>query len=132
MVQGRAKPVLLRPNRTGPKLFHHGETTYRVLRMSEYATGMLSKKDVWIIETLRKLRRSHVYVIPILHPNSFVRDLAWSGNILRFVLLCAKGASIFDVRKLFWILDTLPLCPHLGLIYSTKFKQPPLLHLLLG
>ena len=25
-----------------------------------------------------------------------------------------------------------PPCPHLGLIYSTKFTQPPLLHLLLG
>ena len=25
-----------------------------------------------------------------------------------------------------------PPCPHLGLIYSTKFTQPHLLHLLLG
>ena len=43
-----------------------------------------------------------------------------------------KGPSIYDVRKNFGILDPLPPCPHLGLIYSTKFMQPPLLHLLLG
>ena len=43
-----------------------------------------------------------------------------------------KGASIYDVRKIFGILDPLPPCPHLGLIYSTKFTKPPLLHLLLG
>ena len=28
-------------------LFHHGETTYRVGWLSEYATLMLKKKDVW-------------------------------------------------------------------------------------
>ena len=43
-----------------------------------------------------------------------------------------KGASIYDVRKIFGILDPLPHCPHLGLMYSIKFMQPPLLHLLLG
>ena len=43
-----------------------------------------------------------------------------------------KGPSIYDVRKNFGNLDPLPPCPHLGLIYSTKFTQPPLLHLLLG
>ena len=33
----------------------------------------------------------------------------------------------------FWdFLTHSPPCPHLGLIYSTKFTQPPLLHLLLG
>ena len=33
----------------------------------------------------------------------------------------------------FWdFLTPFPPCPHLGLIYSTKFTQPPLLHLLLG
>ena len=42
------------------------------------------------------------------------------------------GASIYDVRKIFGILDPSPHCQHLGLIYSTKFTQPPLLHLLLG
>ena len=43
-----------------------------------------------------------------------------------------KEASIYDVRKIVGILDPPPPCPHLGLIYSTKFMQPPLLHLLLG
>ena len=43
-----------------------------------------------------------------------------------------KGPSIYDVRKILGFLDPLPPCPHLGLIYSTKFTQPPLLHLLLG
>ena len=42
------------------------------------------------------------------------------------------GASIYDVRKIFRILDPIPPCPQLGLIYSTKFTQPPLLHHLLG
>ena len=28
--------------------------------------------------------------------------------------------------------DPLPTCLHFGLIYSTKFTQPPLLHLHLG
>ena len=32
----------------------------------------------------------------------------------------------------FWDFLTPSPCPHLGLIYSTKFTQPPLLHLLLG
>ena len=42
------------------------------------------------------------------------------------------GPSIYDVRKILGFFDLLPPCPHLGLIYSTKFTQPPLLHLLLG
>ena len=40
-VHGRAKPVLHGPNSTEPNLRHHGETTYRVGLLSEYATGML-------------------------------------------------------------------------------------------
>ena len=32
----------------------------------------------------------------------------------------------------FWDFFTPSALPHLGLIYSTKFMQPPLLHLLLG
>ena len=43
-----------------------------------------------------------------------------------------KGPSIYDVRKILGFFDPLPPCLHLGLIYSTKFTQPPLLHLLLG
>ena len=35
------------------------------------------------------------------------------------------GASIYDVCKIFGILDPFPTCLHLGLIYSTKFTQPP-------
>ena len=42
VVHGRAKPVLRGPNNTEPNLFHHGETTYRVGGLSEYATVMLS------------------------------------------------------------------------------------------
>ena len=42
------------------------------------------------------------------------------------------GPAIYDVRKFLGFFDPLPPCPHLGLIYSTKFTQPPLLHLLLG
>ena len=41
-----------------------------------------------------------------------------------------KGPSIYYVRKILGFFD--PPCPHLGLIYSTKFTQPPLLNLLLG
>ena len=35
-----------------------------------------------------------------------------------------KGPSIYDVRKILGFFD--PPGPHLGLIYSTKFTQPPL------
>ena len=38
VVHGRAKPVLLGPCSTEPSLFHHGETTYGVGWLSEYAT----------------------------------------------------------------------------------------------
>ena len=41
---------------------------------------------------------------------------------------CGKGASIYYVRKIFGILDPLPPCSQSGLIYKTKFTQPPLLH----
>ena len=44
----------------------------------------------------------------------------------------SRGPSIYDVRKILGFFDPLPPCPHLGLIYSTKFTQRPLLHLLLG
>ena len=47
VVHKRAKPVLQGPNSTDPNLFHHGETTYRVGWMSEYATGMLLRIDLW-------------------------------------------------------------------------------------
>ena len=47
MVPGRAKPVLHGPNSTEPNLFHHGETTYRVGRLSEYATLMVLRIDLW-------------------------------------------------------------------------------------
>ena len=40
-----------------------------------------------------------------------------------------KGPSIYEILGFF---NPSPPCPHLGLIYSTKFTQPPLLHLLLG
>ena len=43
-VHGRAKSG---PNSTEPNLFHHGKTTYRVGLLSEYATVMLEKKNVW-------------------------------------------------------------------------------------
>ena len=47
VVPGRAKPVLHGPNSTEPNLFHHGETTYRVGRLSEYATLMVLRIDLW-------------------------------------------------------------------------------------
>ena len=71
VVHGRAKPVLRGPNNTEPNLFHHGETTYRVGRLSETAAGMLKKKDVCSSGAfpLRSLSRS-----PILSASrSFVR-----------------------------------------------------------
>ena len=34
-----------------------------------------------------------------------------------------KGPSTYDVRKILVFFDPLPPCPHLGLIYSTKFTQ---------
>ena len=59
--------------------------------------------------------------------NNFTCSEAWSSMDHSH-----KGASIYDVRKIVGILDPSPPCPHSGLIYSTKFMQPPLLHLLLG
>ena len=47
VVHGRAKLVIRGPNSTEPNLIHHGETTYRIGWLSEYATGMLFKKDAW-------------------------------------------------------------------------------------
>ena len=47
VVHGRAKPVLHGPNSTDSNLFHHGETTYRVGWLSEYATSMLLRIDFW-------------------------------------------------------------------------------------
>ena len=41
VVHGRAKAVIRGPNSTEPNLFYHGETTYKVGRLSEYATVML-------------------------------------------------------------------------------------------
>ena len=50
---------------------------------------------------------------------------------LRSVDLC-QGSCTNEVGKIFGIFDPLSPCLHLGLIYSTKFTQPPLLHLLFG
>ena len=41
VVHGRAKPVLCGPTSTEPKMFHHGEATDRVGRLSESPTIML-------------------------------------------------------------------------------------------
>ena len=40
LVQGRDKPVFHGPNSTEPNMFHHGETTYRVVGLSENSTVM--------------------------------------------------------------------------------------------
>ena len=46
---------------------------------------------------------------------------------------CCVGGHPYMTTAKFWdFLTPSPLCPHLGLIYSTKFTQPPLLHLILG
>ena len=45
VVHGRSKPVLRALNSAKPNLFHHGETTYRVVLLSEYATIMVWTKD---------------------------------------------------------------------------------------
>ena len=37
-----------------------------------------------------------------------------------------QGASRYDVRKHFGYFDSLPPCPHLDLIYTKKFTQPPM------
>ena len=64
------------------------------------------------------------------------------GPVLFLVIIPAVPASHFPRARWgrpymtsakfsgFWTPS--PPCPHLGLIYSTKFMQPPLLHLLLG
>ena len=44
--------------------------------------------------------------------------------------IVAKGASRCDIRKILGFFDPLPPCPHLDLIYTIKFKQPPLLRTL--
>ena len=36
------------------------------------------------------------------------------------------GAYRYDVHKIFGFFDPLPPCPHLELIYTVKFMQPPL------
>ena len=46
------------------------------------------------------------------------------------VTKCLRGHSHMT-SEVFGILDPLPPCPQIVLIYSTKSKQPPLLHLLL-
>ena len=43
-----------------------------------------------------------------------------------------KGPCTYDVHKVFGDFDPLPPCLNLGPIHSTKYTQPPLLHLLLG
>ena len=43
-----------------------------------------------------------------------------------------RGLPYMTSAKFWDFLTKSPPCSHLGLIYSTKFMQPPLLHLLLG
>ena len=38
-----------------------------------------------------------------------------------------EGASRYDARNIFGFIDPLTPCPHLNLIYTTKYTQPPLL-----
>ena len=64
VVHERAKPVLCGPNSTEPNLYHHGETTYSVGWLSEYATGMLFRIDLW--------RRCHAILLP-----SLPRNVTW-------------------------------------------------------
>ena len=60
------------------------------------------------------------YLANRCHYSCFVSGIRW---ILPRKFL-AKGASIYYVRKIFGI----PPCSQSGLIYKTKFTQPPLLH----
>ena len=46
--------------------------------------------------------------------------------------LPVEGASINDICKFVRFFDPLPPYPHLELICSIKFMQPPLLHLLIN
>ena len=46
--------------------------------------------------------------------------------------VCFRGHPYMTSAKFSGFWTPSPPCPHLGLIYSTKFTQPPLLHLLLG
>ena len=66
VVHGKAKPVLRGPNITEPNLFHHGETTYRVGRLSESAAGILKKIDVCFPPSPTK--NSHIF--PVRPPSS--------------------------------------------------------------
>ena len=60
-----------------------------------------------------------------------IRKLLFSCHV-RFPILQVQGhrrpwgAAINDIRKIFRLSDPLPLCPHLELIYTAKFTQPPL------
>ena len=59
---------------------------------------------------------------------SYLTETVLSNEITRGRIVL--GGHPYMTSAKFW--DFLTPCPHLGLIYCTKFKQPPLLHLLLG
>ena len=51
---------------------------------------------------------------------------------LTFFCFGVRGRPYMTSATFLGLWTPSPPCPHLGLIYSTKFMQPPLLHLLLG
>ena len=80
----------------------------------------------WILYTTQ-----HLQILWVLPP------LLWTlceGGRVFYPSLTLETIHIWRpvVRKMLGFFDPLPPCPYLGLIYSTKFTQPPLLHLLLG
>ena len=77
------------------------------------------KKGIWLTPSLQNATTANrslylqmvnlVWVVPSLRERPYMTTAKFSG---------------------FWTRS--PPCPHLGLIYSTKFTQPPLLNLLWG
>ena len=68
------------------------------------------------------------------YPSPRLREFAyWTRDAIQSCRVISLRGHPYMTSAQFWdFLATSPTCPHLGLIYSTKFTQPPLLHLLLG
>ena len=108
------------------------EKTYPKFRFILNSALLLSISGVLSARAHKWLAHRSVKFVPSMtfylanryHYSCFVSGIRW---ILPRKFL-TKGASIYYIRKIFGILDPLPPCSQSGLIYSTKFTQPPLLH----
>ena len=106
-------------------------------------SGLTAGQIGWLSRAIS----GRLVLLPPLSPFSFISCLAASGKIHVSLIttspitifsppplfsatsnLSNKGASINDIRKIFGFFDPLPSCPHLELIYTTKFTHLSLLY----